>query len=71
MHQQINTIFIDLGDTFRVIRKDEAYKNAAKARIAELLGAQQDPADGAPAGQRVGQPVEGTAADTAPDDLGS
>ena len=45
MHQQINTIFIDLGDTFRVIRKDEAYKNAAKARIAELLGAQQDPVE--------------------------
>ena len=39
----INTIFIDLGDTFRVIRKDEAYAHAAKARIANLLGVGTDP----------------------------
>lgn len=47
-----------------------AAAGSAAAQI-DSLGAQQDPADGAPAGQRVGQPVEGTAADTAPDDLGS
>ena len=43
MEHQINTIFVDLGDTFRVIRADEAYMNAAKARIAQLLGVTTDP----------------------------
>ena len=40
----IDTIFIDLGDTFRVIRKDEAYILAAKQRIVDLLGVSADPA---------------------------
>ena len=44
MEQQIDTIFVDLGDTFRVIRKDEAYQNEAKAVIARLLGVDGDPA---------------------------
>lgn len=39
----IDTIFVDLGDTFRVIRKDEAYSHAARARICELLGVDADP----------------------------
>ena len=39
----INTIFYDLGDTFRVIRKDEEYSRRARARIAELLGSDMDP----------------------------
>ena len=39
----IDTIFVDLGDTFRVIRKDEAYSRAAKQRICELLGVEADP----------------------------
>lgn len=39
----INTVFVDLGDTFRVIRKDEAYSHAAKERICELLGAEAEP----------------------------
>ena len=39
----INTIFIDLGDTFRVIRKDADYILAAKRRIVELLGVDADP----------------------------
>lgn len=43
MGNNINTIFFDLGDTFRVIRADEAYMNAAKTRIAELLGVEEDP----------------------------
>ena len=34
----IDTLFIDLGDTLRVIRKDETYSRAAKERICELLG---------------------------------
>ena len=44
MEQQIDTIFVDLGDTFRVIRKDEAYQSEAKAVIARLLGVDGDPA---------------------------
>ena len=43
MENQINTIFVDLGDTFRVIRADEAYMTAAKTRIAQLLGVTTDP----------------------------
>lgn len=43
MEKQIDTIFVDLGDTFRVIRKDEAYMTAAKTRIAQLLGVKTDP----------------------------
>ena len=39
----IDTIFVDLGDTFRVIRKDEAYSFAAKKRICDLLGVDADP----------------------------
>lgn len=39
----INTIFVDLGDTFRVIRHDDAYSHAAKKRICELLGVDADP----------------------------
>ena len=40
----IDTLFIDLGDTLRVIRKDEAYSLAANKRIVELLGVDADPA---------------------------
>ena len=43
MERKIDTIFVDLGDPFRVIRKDEAYMTAAKTRIAELLGVETDP----------------------------
>lgn len=43
MEKQIDTIFVDLGDTFRVIRKDEAYIYNAKADIVRLLGAEGDP----------------------------
>ena len=39
----IDTIFVDLGDTFRVIRHDDAYSHAAKKRICELLGVDADP----------------------------
>lgn len=39
----IDTIFIDLGDTLRVIRNDPAYSLAAKRTIVRLLGADADP----------------------------
>lgn len=43
MEKQIDTIFVDLGDTLRVIRKDEAYQRAAKETITRLLGTKEDP----------------------------
>ena len=43
MDQNINTIFVDLGDTFRVIRKDPAYELEAKACITRCLGTDEDP----------------------------
>ena len=45
MERQIDTIFVDLGDTFRVIRKDEAYQREAKETITRLLGVKEDPID--------------------------
>lgn len=39
----IDTIFFDLGDTFRIIRKDYDYSHAAKQTIVDLLGADADP----------------------------
>ena len=42
MEKQIDTIFVDLGDTFRVIRKDEAYQRAAKETITRLLGTKEE-----------------------------
>lgn len=43
MNKKITTIFMDLGDTFRVLEKDADYIYAAKARMAELLGVTEDP----------------------------
>ena len=40
--KNIDTLFIDLGDTFRVIRKDEAYQKEAMAVIANCLGVDGD-----------------------------
>ncbi len=45
MEKNINTLFVDLGDTFRVIRQDDAYILEAKTRIRDLLGAKADPVD--------------------------
>ena len=41
--KNIDTIFIDLGDTFRVIRKDPEYARRARQDICDLLGAAVDP----------------------------
>lgn len=41
--KNIDTIFIDLGDTFRVIRKDPEYARRARQDICDLLGADVDP----------------------------
>jgi putative hydrolase of the HAD superfamily len=45
MNQRINTIFYDLGDTFRVIRKEPDYSRKACGRICEMLGADADPVE--------------------------
>lgn len=43
MARDIDTIFIDLGDTFRVIRKDPAYQREARSVITRCLGVDADP----------------------------
>ncbi len=43
MEKKIDTIFIDLGDTFRVIRKDPAYQREARSVITRCLGVEDDP----------------------------
>lgn len=43
MKQNINTIFVDLGDTLRVIRKDREFQRQAKSVITRCLGVTQDP----------------------------
>lgn len=43
MEKPIDTIFFDLGDTFRVIRKDREYQRQAKAVITRCLGVRTDP----------------------------
>ncbi len=45
MENRIDTIFFDLGDTFRVIRKDREYQRQAKAVITRCLGVDTDPED--------------------------
>ena len=41
----IKGIFVDLGGTFRIVNKNKPYSDAAKARIAELVGADMTPED--------------------------
>jgi HAD superfamily hydrolase (TIGR01549 family) len=43
MKHNIEAIFIDLGNTLRVLVKDEAHMARARRRIVELVGTEQDP----------------------------
>jgi putative hydrolase of the HAD superfamily len=43
MHHDIEAIFIDVGNTLRILVKDEPYQAQAKQRIATLVGAQESP----------------------------
>lgn len=46
MNTDIRYIFLDLGNTFRIIREDPAYLTAAKTKIAALCGiGDRDPSD--------------------------
>ncbi|HPF54502.1 MAG TPA: HAD family hydrolase [Eubacteriales bacterium] len=41
----IQAIFLDLGGTFRIVHENKPYSDAAKARIAELVGTDMSPED--------------------------
>ncbi|MGE5250877.1 MAG: HAD family hydrolase [Bacteroidota bacterium] len=43
MPHPIEAIFLDLGNTLRILLKDEAHMAAARRRMAELVGTQEDP----------------------------
>ncbi len=43
MNTDIRAIFFDLGGTFRIIRENKPYSDAAKERIARLCGTDMDP----------------------------
>jgi putative hydrolase of the HAD superfamily len=43
MRPEIDAIFIDLGNTLRVLMKDEQHQAAARQKIASLIGSQEDP----------------------------
>jgi HAD superfamily hydrolase (TIGR01549 family) len=43
MRPEIEAIFIDLGNTMRVLVKDEAHQSIARKKIAELVGCQESP----------------------------
>jgi len=43
VNPNINAIFLDVGNTLRVLVKDEAHQQKARARLVELTGVDQDP----------------------------
>jgi putative hydrolase of the HAD superfamily len=43
MKQDIEAIFIDLGNTMRILVKDEQYQSDARRKIAQLVGSQESP----------------------------
>lgn len=43
MNKDIEAIFLDLGDTVRILVKDEAHQAKAKAKLVELAGTQESP----------------------------
>jgi putative hydrolase of the HAD superfamily len=43
MNQDIQAIFIDVGNTLRILVKDEPYQARARKQIATLVGAQESP----------------------------
>lgn len=44
MNREIKAIFIDLGNTLRILLKDEGHMARARERIVELVGTDEDPA---------------------------
>lgn len=45
MHPDIQAIFLDVGDTLRILHLDEAYQSLARKKIVELVGTTRDPDD--------------------------
>jgi putative hydrolase of the HAD superfamily len=43
MNQNIEAIFLDLGNTLRILVKDEAHMAQARRKIAELIGTDENP----------------------------
>ena len=43
MNTDIRAIYLDLGDTYRIIRKEKDYILDAKQKIAEMCGTDMDP----------------------------
>jgi HAD superfamily hydrolase (TIGR01549 family) len=43
MKPEIEAIFIDLGNTMRILVKDDLHQSTARRKIAELVGAQESP----------------------------
>lgn len=43
MNNEIEAIFLDVGNTLRMLVKDEAHQSLAKRRMAELVGTGEDP----------------------------
>jgi putative hydrolase of the HAD superfamily len=43
MRPDIDAIFIDVGNTLRILVKDEQHQSAARQKIAELIGSQESP----------------------------
>lgn len=43
MNSEIEAIFLDLGNTLRMLTKNETHQSAARRRIAELVGTDEDP----------------------------
>ena len=41
--KQIEAIFLDLGNTLRILLKDEAHQSQARRKITELVGTDEDP----------------------------
>lgn len=43
MRPDIEAIFIDVGNTLRILIKDESYQSAARFKISELIGSRESP----------------------------
>ncbi len=43
MNSEIDAIFLDLGNTLRMLTKNEAHQSAARRRMVELVGSDEDP----------------------------
>lgn len=45
MNQDIEAVFLDLGNTLRILVKDQEHMARARQRIADLVGTDEDPAE--------------------------